>query len=134
MISRVEEPSGARKGEIIDELREVIDMDEREMVASTAIVSQWLFLLEGLLEEPKEDVLSHSVDDAAVDDAAGDGGVEIVDPKRQVLQLLNDAIQRSSLQVVLPFEERVGVAVPPLEDRRDDYHLLWSCSRKGLQD
>lgn len=67
-------------------------MNEREMIASTAIVSQWLFLFEGLLEQPKEDVFSHSVDDAAVDDAAGDVGIEIGDPKRQVLQLLNDAI------------------------------------------
>lgn len=109
-------------------------MDEREMVSSTAIVCQWLFLLEGLLEQPKESVFSHSVDDATVDDAAGDGGIEIIDSKRQVLQLFNDAIQRSSLQVILPFEEQIGVTIPPLEDRRNDYQFLRSCSGEALQD
>lgn len=82
MVSSIEESSGVRKSKIVDKLCEVIDMNEREMIASTAIVSQWLFLLKGLLEQSKEDVFSHSVDNATVDDATGDVGVEIGDPKR----------------------------------------------------
>lgn len=128
VVSGIEEASGVRKGKLVDELSEVIDVNERKVVASAAVVSQRLLLLEGLLEEREEGFFSHAVDDAGVDDAAGDGRVEVVYPKRQVLQLLNYAIQRSPLQVILPLEKKIGVPVSPLKNRGDDYHPFRGCA------